>query len=46
MMRPSTRRELIAGPAGRIECAIDEPEQRKGRLAARNVLDLPATPAP
>jgi len=25
-MRPSTRRELVAGPAGGIECAVDEPE--------------------
>ena len=25
-MRASTRRELIAGPAGRIECAVDQPE--------------------
>jgi alpha/beta superfamily hydrolase len=25
-MRSSTRRELVAGPAGRIECAIDHPE--------------------
>ena len=25
-MRASTRREFIAGPAGRIECAIDRPE--------------------
>jgi len=25
-MRPSTRRELLAGPAGRIECALDAPE--------------------
>jgi alpha/beta superfamily hydrolase len=25
-MRASTRREFIAGPAGRIECAVDEPE--------------------
>jgi uncharacterized protein len=25
-MRAGTRRELLAGPAGRIECAIDEPE--------------------
>lgn len=24
-MRPSTRREFIAGPAGRIECAVDGP---------------------
>jgi len=24
-MRPSTRRELIEGPAGKIECAVDEP---------------------
>ena len=24
-MRATTRRELIAGPAGRIECAVDEP---------------------
>jgi uncharacterized protein len=25
-MRASTRRELVAGPAGRIECAVDSPE--------------------
>jgi len=25
-MRPSTRREFMAGPAGRIECAVDSPE--------------------
>ncbi len=25
-MRASTRRELVAGPAGRIECAIDGPD--------------------
>jgi alpha/beta superfamily hydrolase len=25
-MRSSTRRELIAGPAGKIECAVDDPE--------------------
>ena len=25
-MRASTRREFIAGPAGRIECAVDAPE--------------------
>ena len=25
-MRASTRKELIAGPAGRIECAVDGPE--------------------
>jgi alpha/beta superfamily hydrolase len=25
-MRASTRRQLIAGPAGRIECAVDSPE--------------------
>ncbi len=25
-MRASTRRELVAGPAGRIECAVDVPE--------------------
>jgi hypothetical protein len=25
-MRASTRRELLAGPAGRIECAVDAPE--------------------
>jgi len=25
-MRASTRREVVAGPAGRIECAVDEPE--------------------
>ena len=25
-MRASTRREFIAGPAGRVECAVDSPE--------------------
>ena len=25
-MRAATRRELVSGPAGRIECAVDEPE--------------------
>jgi hypothetical protein len=25
-MRTSTRRELVAGPAGKIECAVDDPE--------------------
>lgn len=25
-MRPSTRREFVAGPAGRIECAVDDPD--------------------
>ena len=25
-MRSSTRREMIAGPAGQIECVVDEPE--------------------
>jgi alpha/beta superfamily hydrolase len=33
-MRSSTRRELIAGPAGIIECAIDEPEGRTSRGVA------------
>jgi alpha/beta superfamily hydrolase len=31
-MRASTRREFVAGPAGRIECAVDEPDS-----AARGV---------
>ncbi len=31
-MRASTRREFVAGPAGRIECAVDAPEgHAKGR---------------
>src|SRR3954469_5746279 len=31
-MRASTRRELVAGPAGRIECAVDAPQgQPRGR---------------
>ena len=31
-MRASTRRELVAGPAGRIECAVDSPEgEARGR---------------
>ncbi len=25
-MRPSTRREFLVGPAGRIECAVDRPQ--------------------
>ena len=29
-MRPSTRRELVPGPAGRIECAIDVPDNHRG----------------
>jgi uncharacterized protein len=29
-MRPSTRRELVAGPAGAVECAIDVPDQPRG----------------
>jgi alpha/beta superfamily hydrolase len=29
-MRASTRRELVDGPAGRIECAIDVPEHHRG----------------
>ena len=33
-MRPSTRRELIAGPAGKIECAVDEPEGKTSRGVA------------
>ena len=32
-MRASTRRELVAGPAGRIECAVDAPEgELRGRV--------------
>src|SRR5688500_17048011 len=31
-MRASTRREFIAGPAGRIECVVDSPQQaEKGK---------------
>jgi alpha/beta superfamily hydrolase len=31
-MRASTRREFVAGPAGRIECAVDSPEgEARGR---------------
>ena len=33
-MRSSTRRALIAGPAGKIECAVDEPEGRTPRGVA------------
>ena len=29
-MRASTRREFIAGPAGRIECAVDSPGSSRG----------------
>ncbi len=47
-MRASTRRELIAGPAGKIECAVDEPESgssRDGKDGARGVA-LVAHPHP
>jgi hypothetical protein len=33
-MRASTRRVLIDGPAGKIECAVDEPENRTSRGVA------------
>jgi len=33
-MPSSTRRELIPGPAGKIECAIDEPERKVSRGVA------------
>jgi uncharacterized protein len=33
-MRASTRRELVPGPAGAIECAVDEPHERAARGAA------------
>jgi alpha/beta superfamily hydrolase len=32
-MGSPSRRELIAGPAGRIECAVDEPERTPGGVA-------------
>lgn len=37
-MRASTRRELVAGPAGRIECAVDAPE---GEIRGRAVIAHP-----
>jgi len=38
-MRATTRRELVTGPAGRIECAVDAPAgaPREGGDAARGV---------
>lgn len=33
-MRASTRRELLAGPAGQIECALDEPQGAASRGVA------------
>ena len=33
-MRATTRREFVAGPAGRIECAVDEPQGRASRGVA------------
>src|SRR5512139_762250 len=32
-MRPSTRREFIVGPAGRIECAVDHPQGARRGIA-------------
>jgi len=37
-MRASTRREFVAGPAGRIECAVDAPE---GELKGRSLIAHP-----
>ena len=37
-MRASTRRELVAGPAGRIECAVDAPE---GEVRGRALIAHP-----
>ena len=37
-MRASTRRELVAGPAGRIECAVDAPE---GAIRGRALIAHP-----
>ena len=37
-MRASTRRELVAGPAGRIECAVDAPE---GEIRGRALIAHP-----
>jgi alpha/beta superfamily hydrolase len=32
-MRASTRKEFIAGPAGRIECAVDKPKRKARGIA-------------
>jgi uncharacterized protein len=32
-VRAGTRRELVAGPAGRIECAVDQPDGTPGGVA-------------
>lgn len=32
-MRPTTRKEFVAGPAGRIECAVDAPDAPAGGAA-------------
>jgi hypothetical protein len=32
-LRPSTRREFVAGPAGKIECAVDEPDSHSKGIA-------------
>src|SRR5215813_12557852 len=32
-MRAATRREFVAGPAGRIECAVDRPESTRRGVA-------------
>jgi alpha/beta superfamily hydrolase len=37
-MRATTRREFVAGPAGRIECAVDAPE---GALKGRSLIAHP-----
>lgn len=44
-MRASTRRELVAGPAGRIECAVDTPGGGSREDAGRGVA-LVAHPHP
>src|SRR5260221_13851007 len=46
-MRASTRRELVAGPAGRIECAVDAPEgERRDVGSAARGTALIAHPHP
>src|SRR5438105_1477019 len=40
-MRASTRRELVAGPAGRIECAVDAPDGEKGEARGTALIAHP-----
>src|SRR3954468_3773073 len=40
-MRATTRREFVAGPAGRIECAVDAPGANEGPVRGAGLIAHP-----